>query len=412
MLQDFFENEYPFEDIDISQSDRKYLFYDSISLASNANNSYKCINENESEDINFIENINLSSSKHNVNMITERTRPKNNLDIKNKFEILKSNLFDENCYPIKNTNKSFLNKKHSDKQNIDYNAERKYGIDNFSQKFLKAVNDWILTKLNNKTKKLFGEKFSTPNYKIITHNANRKNLFLYINLKFKNILTFTPKHKQKLDEIRKMKGDKERKMPKIQFNKKEKENLIKLLKKHNKKDLSNINALNDNDINSLKDILIEKKYDVGDVLIAADKINLEKLLINEKIIKEKKNYKLQEHNENLKKKCEQQKELFPELEKKYSQLFGEFLLSKDSFNFKNRKDIIQIDENFKKLKNRHYYSLLEVYEDNKCGFKRMIEEDSGINEFQKKIYNEIFEYFNDKDINEKEIEKYKGIIAG
>lgn len=176
-------------------------------------------------------------------------------------------------------------------QSINKDFDRKHQIDNFSQKFLKAVNDWILPKINNKIEKILGEKFSPPNYDIITHNANKKDLYFFINFKFKNILTFTLKDKQMLDELRKIKGDKQRKLPKIKLNDKEKQNLIKLLEVYNKKDSSKKNELNEKDINSLIQILIENKYKNSndESLIFSDKINLDKLLIENKIIKKKKN---------------------------------------------------------------------------------------------------------------------------
>ena len=204
-----------------------------------------------------------------------------------------------------------------------------------------------------------------------------------------------------------MKGDKERKLPNARFNEKEKNNLIKLLKIYNKKDISNKNDLNEKDINSLIQILIDRKYKNKNhnKLIYSDKNNLNKLLIENKIIKEKKSYNLQEHNNNLKKEIEEKKINIPELEMKYSQLFKEFILDSDYNIFKNNEDIIQIDINFQKLKNKSKYSLLGIYKD-KIGFIKMIEEDSGIKESQKVIYNEILEYFNDKELNEKEIKKY------
>ena len=94
---------------------------------------------------------------------------------------------------------------------------------------------------------------------------------------------------------------------------------------------------------------------------------------------------------------------------KYYQLFKEFMFDSDYNIFKNNEDIIQIDVNFQKLKNKSKYSLLGIYKD-KIGFIKMIEEDSGIKESQKVIYNEILEYFNDKELNEKEIKKYIDII--
>ena len=298
--------------------------------------------------------------------------------------------------------KTFLGKKH--KHSIEKIFDRKHQIDNFSQKFLKAVNDWIISKINNKIKKLLNDKFHPPNYDIITHNSNKKDLYFYINLKLKNILTFTKNDKQMLDELRQLKGDKERKLPKAKFNEKEKNNLIKLLEIYNKKDISNKNDLSEKDINSLIQILIDRKYKNKNhnKLIYYDKNNLNKLLIENKIIKEKKSYNLQEHNK--KKKID-----IPELEMKYYQLIKEFMFDSDYNIFKNNEDIIQIDVNFQKLKNKSKYSLLGIYKD-KIGFIKMIEEDSGIKESQKVIYNEILEYFNDKELNEKEIKKYIDII--
>ena len=305
--------------------------------------------------------------------------------------------------------KTFLGKKH--KHSIEKIFDRKHQIDNFSQKFLKAVNDWILSKINNKIKKLLNDKFHPPNYDIITHNSNKKDLYFYINLKLKNILTFTKNDKQMLDELRQLKGDKKRKLPKAKFNEKEKNNLIKLLEIYNKKDISNKNDLSEKDINSLIQILIDRKYKNKNhnKLIYSDKNNLNKLLIENKIIKEKKSYNLQEHNNNLKKEIEEKKIDIPELEMKYYQLIKEFMFDSDYNIFKNNEDIIQIDVNFQKLKNKSKYSLLGIYKD-KIGFIKMIEEDSGIKESQKVIYNEILEYFNDKELNEKEIKKYIDII--
>lgn len=77
----------------------------------------------------------------------------------------------------------------------------------------------------------------------------------------------------------------------------------------------------------------------------------------------------------------------------------------DSIKFKNNKNIIKINENFQKLKNSSNYSLLEMYE-GKCGFIKMIEKDSSISLKDKNIINDLFDFLNDKDINEKELKKY------
>ena len=81
------------------------------------------------------------------------------------------------------------------------------------------------------------------------------------------------------------------------------------------------------------------------------------------------------------------------------------MLDNDSIKFKNNKNIIKINENFQKLKNSSNYSLLKMYE-GKCGFIKMIEKDSSISLKDKNIINDLFDFLNDKDINEKELKKY------
>ena len=400
-----------------------YHYFEQKSLSKTSNNisinpiinnsfNFETFQKDYEQDYFNMKYYNLNLDKNDDDCLMNKTEFKNIKDSSKKYDFetnTQNNLYSNIKYLQKKTmNKLFLS---HHIQSIYKDFDRKHQIDNFSQKFLKAVNDWILPKINNKIEKIFGEKFNPPNYDIITHNANKKDLYFFINFKFKNILTFTLKDKQMLDELRKIKGDKQRKLPKIKLNDKEKQNLIKLLEVYNKKDSSKKNELNEKDINSLIQILIENKYKNSndESLIFSDKINLDKLLIESKIIKKKKSYNLQEHNKILLKKIEQYLGIIPELEMKYCDLFNEYLLQSDSNSFKNNEDIIQINENFQKLKNKSKYSLLEIYKD-KCGFIKMIEEDSGIKESQKIIYNKILEYFKDKEINENEIKKYLEII--
>ena len=95
----------------------------------------------------------------------------------------------------------------------------------------------------------------------------------------------------------------------------------------------------------------------------------------------------------------------PELEIKYGELFNKYLSNYVSNEFKNNKDIIKNDENFQKLKNKSKYSLLKIYGD-KCGFIKMIEEDSSISSKDKNIIDELFNFLDNKDINEEELRKY------
>ena len=291
-----------------------------------------------------------------------------------------------------------LNKNESNKLII---SDRKFQLDNFSLKFFKKINQWHLSKINQK---LLNQKLSPPNYKLITHNTNIKDIFLYSKFKFKDILCFNLNDKQILDEILIKKGyKKKRKYPEIKLNEKEKENLIQLLKKINIKDISNENEITINDKNSLINILYKKGYknENDKFLIYEDKKYLDKILIENKIIKEKKSYNLQEHNKDLIKKIGK----LPELEIKYGELFNKYLSDNVSNEFKNNKDIIKIDENFQKLKNKSKYSLLKIYGD-KCGFIKMIEEDSSISSKDKNIIDELFNFLDNKDINEEELRKY------
>ena len=301
----------------------------------------------------------------------------------------------KNLFNIKDIS---LNKNESNKLII---SDRKFQLDNFSLKFFKKINQWHLSKINQK---LLNQKLSPPNYKLITHNTNIKDIFLYSKFKFKDILCFNLNDKQILDEILIKKGyKKKRKYPEIKLNEKEKENLIQLLKKINIKDISNENEITINDKNSLINILYKKGYknENDKFLVYEDKKYLNKIIIENKIIKEKKSYNLQEHNKDLIKKIGK----LPELEIKYGELFNKYLSDNVSNEFKNNKDIIKIDENFQKLKNKSKYSLLKIYGD-KCGFIKMIEEDSSISSKDKNIIDELFNFLDNKDINEEELRKY------
>ena len=144
------------------------------------NNDYEDLSKKDSN------NLELSVKKMN-----EKNNSKNfeEFSINKVIQNVKTNK--ENKHNKKNSqnntnSKTFLGKKH--KHSIEKNFDRKHQIDNYSQKFLKAVNDWALSKINNKTKKLLNDKFHPPNCDIITHNSNKKDLYFYLNLRLKNIL--------------------------------------------------------------------------------------------------------------------------------------------------------------------------------------------------------------------------------
>ena len=392
-----------FENLDYNNSDHNYFETNEVNSYSSEINIPFFISSNQTEKVSFQDDKNNLSSNDksiNISFLKKKTYKSISEPIVNKEE---NNITDKN---ISNKKDKFINQDFSNKKN----SERKYQIDNFSQKLFKAINDWYLSKINKIAKNLTNKEFSTPNYKLITHNTNKKDIFIFLKFKYKDILTFTLNDKKILDEILKVKGYKRRrKYPEIKFNEKEQKNLIELLLILKKKDMSNKNKITFIDKNSLLNILLDKGYKNKNEkylnLISEDKNYLDKLLIENNIINEKKSYKIQENNKDLIEIIKQKIGNLPELEIEFGELINKYMSDTDSIKFKNNKNIIKINENFQKLKNSSNYSLLEMYE-GKCGFIKMIEKDSSISLKDKNIINDLFDFLNDKDINEKELKKY------
>ena len=72
------------------------------------------------------------------------------------------------------------------KENIIY--ERGSQKDNFSLKLLKYTCDWILKIINEKIPKSFDIKIYRPKYNIFTHNTNLVDLYIFLDISYKNIL--------------------------------------------------------------------------------------------------------------------------------------------------------------------------------------------------------------------------------
>ena len=102
-------------------------------------------------------------------------------------------------------------------------------------------------------------------------------------------------------------------------------------------------------------------------------------------------FKFHKEHENLKKNEEIDKK--SEKKKKYSYE-----------NFK--KDVEEID---KKFENQKKYSLLDMDEKGNIGFIRMIEEDCGLNNEQKKKVKNLTDYFLNKELNVAELQEYRKI---
>ena len=72
------------------------------------------------------------------------------------------------------------------KENIIYERGSQKG--NFSLKLLKYTCDWILKIINEKIQKYSNIKIYRPNYNIFTHNTNLVNLYIFLDISYKNIL--------------------------------------------------------------------------------------------------------------------------------------------------------------------------------------------------------------------------------
>lgn len=103
-------------------------------------------------------------------------------------------------------------------------SERQKQKDNFSIKLFKSLNDWILqtTNLNEEEKKI------KPDYNLFTHNTNLVDIYVFLDIKYKNLLCMTQEDKEALDKLlNELNIKKQRKKKKTQINAKEK---IKLKK--------------------------------------------------------------------------------------------------------------------------------------------------------------------------------------
>ena len=376
------------------------------------NGSISLYNEGLSEDsFEFNQNINENflGKKHQDPIIEDENISKELFN--NKSNIYNNSNTLVNIYNINNTNNIFNNYKNENndagtqkdktykKEAIEYKrGEQK---DNFSIKLLKEINNYIIEKINTKIKSnSYNFKLFRPNYNVFTHNTNLIDLYIFLDLKFRNILTLTPQIKGALDKL----------LIKLKIKKQYKRKQVSLTKKNKKKYKDAIRFLELNDIDEKMETseneysLIELLKNKGikgrneEVLYKKDLDIVSDLLIKNN---SKKSYLLQEKNKNNIKKLEEINKLdeINELNMTLKEIIIMFYKTKQFEEF--NKKVEKIKKCFMSSKN-YKYSLL-----NNDGFIKMIEDDCGLTFDKKEKIKKLTEYFNDKDLNEKELENYE-----
>ena len=325
--------------------------------------------------------------------------------------------------PIKKpNNKKFITE-------AEVNSQRKIQIDNYSIKLFKAINDWIITKIQNQIPNSLSEKkkISPPDYEAFTHNTNLIDIRFFLDIKYKYILQMTKLDKEKLDQLLIFLGIRKPisldKKSETELNDKEYDLAKKLLETENKNiqmedfvtnktmiPLNEIDNFEYIDGNEIFDIDKEKiKYEIIKLLIKKgyknenekklfkkDKIYLNQLFVEFKL---KNSYDFPNRNKMLIHEIEKIKEI-KELNMTLREIINNFYRSHADFKLFYENKVKDIDKYFKSINN---YFLSEIY-DNTCGFIKMVESYSKKNE---KLIKNLTEYFRNKAINELETKKYK-----
>ena len=158
-------------------------------------------NTTSNEDENEEENKNVSNHEY----ILEREKgalntTKNAVDgqeKENKFLCKKHKSIDESeCKKkkAKTKNKKFI---------TEFDSQRKIQIDNYSIKLFKAINDWVIFKIQNQIHESLSQKkkINPPDYDVFTHNTNLFDIRFFLDIQYKNILQMTKQDKEKLDQL-------------------------------------------------------------------------------------------------------------------------------------------------------------------------------------------------------------------
>ena len=129
------------------------------------------------------------------------------------------------------TNKINQNGPNGTKNSKNSASERGKDKDNFSIKLFTYLNHWILERLNSNSNS--NQKLHPPNYDIFTHNTNLVDIFVFLDIQYKNFLCLTPKDKETLDQLLfylEIKKQNKKKETKLTEKSKKYKDVIKLLR--------------------------------------------------------------------------------------------------------------------------------------------------------------------------------------
>ena len=166
-------------------------------------------------------------------------------------------------------------------------SERGKDKDNFSIKLFYHLNHWILERLNfNSNKKI--NKIHTPNHYIFTHDTNLVDIYVFLDIQYKNFLCMTQKDKEAFDQLLfdlEIKKQNQKKETQLTKKSKDYKNVIKLLSMDkyiiNEKELPNIGTINNLYIKLLKEYGLKDKNE--NVLYKEDNDKFSQLLIQKGI---------------------------------------------------------------------------------------------------------------------------------
>ena len=149
-------------------------------------------NENEENISENINNISIKSNKSKIKLKSENDQWNEN----------NNNNINENHKKISFTKEDSKNKKKIVPAQIvemkkgDINNERSSQKDNFSINLFTKINAWIINDIISKYPNL---KIYRPNYYFFTHNTNMTDIYIYLDIQYKNIVCITPEIKEELD---------------------------------------------------------------------------------------------------------------------------------------------------------------------------------------------------------------------
>ena len=359
-------------------------------------------NEENKNDDNIMDNNNnnsISSNNSKINFNFEKEKDQWN---ENKNDNIINN--NEKQIKIPSTKEDSKNKKKMSSaqiikiKKVDINNERSLQKDNFSIILFTKINSWIIEEIILKYPNL---KIYKPNYDIFTHNTNMIDIYIFLDIQYKNILCMTPEIKEELDRLLidlKIKNKYKKKESALTEKSKEYNDVLKLLHIYgyiNEKDKLDIDKVN----SKIIELLINEGYKEPDdkKFYKKDKDHICTLLIKNNL---KKKYDYQNKNRNN----IYGHEIY-EISRTLRELIILFYKSGVEFdNFCSETE--KINENVKIQKNNKY-SLLDNSEYN--GFIKMIEEDCGLDAEQKRAIMDFTNYFKNRELSIEELKNYRDI---